>query len=589
MRFRNLSRWATNSSLDGLKFFAQRLDELLFDYTLDTYKPSALNVCYLTRETLELISDIQAGVIDFANLQPVLEELIWGFQNDKVARSLLDVDIAYYTAIANESEISSLKIRIEALERTVNPTRYLAAICAALKEKIQSIEKKEIDALASSFVTCLVNTGVSKQSIFDCVHKTFFSEGPEISDLSILDLFFETMGPKLHHFEVIFLVSANIASVSDSIGAFQLKIIDELSDSVKKAVGNKFSPIENHVLVKATDVSARDIYAARQMALLKLDGLSDLLALFQHRSRISWQEEAVVCQVCCDSEIRLISPPKGPMEKASDLKPEKAAKELNSLLRSFSVKGVSFSKFNRVADIHGICINHKVVENQLVNLWTALETLVPSHSGISKIANITNATLPFLMHAYIDGLVRQYTFDLLYWDKWRGRKILQKVTGERLSWKAKCLRLLCLEESAPLRELLYEQLKDFHLLRYRTFHLSEVLSDRKRIKALIERHQRRVSWQIRRLYRTRNLMVHSGRRPPPYIETLVENGHYYLDVVMFEVMKMSCGEYGAHSLEQIFEIGKIRYQAFEKKLSENGPLTSEDCDFLLLPQHKVDV
>lgn len=92
---------------------------------------------------------------------------------------------------------------------------------------------------------------------------------------------------------------------------------------------------------------------------------------------------------------------------------------------------------------------------------------------------------------------------------------------------------------------------------------------------------------MRRIYRTRNLIVHSGRVPPPYIDTLIENGHDYLDTIVFEVMRISCGPYSATSLEQVFEIAKIRYQDFARKLSQNVPLTSENCDFLLGPQRSV--
>lgn len=587
MRFRNLARWAEDDALDGLKFFAQRLDELLFDYTLDSYKPSALNASFLTKEALNLISDIENGNIDYQALSHVLDELIWAVQNDKVAKSLLDTDIEYYTAIADESGLSALKLRLEVLDRTLNPPRYIKAVFNALEEKIATVEKKEIDALARTLVTSLVNSRLSKQHLYNTVLQSFFHEGPQISDLSGLRPFLDSLVPKAHRFDVLLLTSKNIQSVSTSIDAFKLKIPQELPEKLLKvSQQNKFEPNEDETYVLASGIKAYDMYSARQEAIRNLDNLSDLLSLFQHRSRIAWRQEAVVAQNCCSDDVRWISPPKGPMDKASDLRPEKAAKELNALLKSFSAKGMSFRKFNRVADIHGICINHNIVENQLVNLWTALETLAPSHSGGSKISNVTAAALPFLLHTYVDRLVQQLAYDLLNWDKWRVKKLLNKVPCDpKTSLKGKCLRLLCSNENEALRNLLYEQLKDFHLLRHRVFQTSEKLSDRRKIQKLIADHEKKVIWQIRRIYRTRNLIVHSGEVPPPYIDTLVENGHDYLDLIVFEVMKISCGDYSATSLEQVFEIGKIRYQAFARELAETTPLSSANCDFLLAPQH----
>jgi ferritin-like metal-binding protein YciE len=157
----------------------------------------------------------------------------------------------------------------------------------------------------------------------------------------------------------------------------------------------------------------------------------------------------------------------------------------------------------------------------------------------------------------------------------------------KTSLLGKSLRLLCLAENGALRDHLYDSLRDFHLLRYRAFRLSEMLSNRRKLRELIALHEKKVAWQIRRIYRTRNLIVHSGRVPPPYIDTLVENGHDYLDSIVFEVMRISCGPYSATSIEQVFEIAKIRYKDFARKLADEGPLTSSNCEFLLGQQRTV--
>jgi hypothetical protein len=583
MKFRNLSRWSEDSKLNGLKFFAQRLDELLFDYTLDSYKPSALNAPYLVKEALALVSDISANLLDYANLSHVLEELVWSVQNDKVAKSLLDADIEYYTSIASETEISSLKLRLEVLGRTINPTRYADAVIAELLVKIVAGEKQSIDTLTRTLATTLINSGVSKQYLYNKVLETYFHDGDTIQDVVIAGKFFDSIAPKLHRFDVILLASDAIQPVSESVKAFRLAMPDDIPESAKSvATTNSFEPRPGELYVLCTDVQAHDPYSARQRAIRSLDNLGNLLALFQHRSRITWRQDAIVIQKCCSNAVYWVTPPRGPMEKANDLRPEKAAKELNSLIRSFSAKGISFRKFNRVADIHEICINHNVADNQLVNIWTALETLTPSHSGSSKIANVTSAALPFLMHGYIRDIVQQLSYDLLNWDKWRSRKILHKVPCDpKTPLLGKTLRLLCLAENDDLRKQLYEHLKDFHLLRYRVFRLSESLSDRTKLRDMLSQHEKRVTWQIRRMYRTRNMIVHSGRVPPPYIDTLVENGHAYLDAIIIEIMRISCGPYAAETLEQVFDIAKIRYVHFAKLITGETPLTSDNCGFLL--------
>lgn len=41
---RNLKNWSNVSSMQGMLFFVQRMDELLFHYSMDTYKAQTLNI-----------------------------------------------------------------------------------------------------------------------------------------------------------------------------------------------------------------------------------------------------------------------------------------------------------------------------------------------------------------------------------------------------------------------------------------------------------------------------------------------------------------------------------------------------------------
>jgi hypothetical protein len=402
MRLKNLDKWKLNPSLDGLLFFAQRMDELLFDYSLDTYKPPALNAPTLCLEALNLVIDIENELIDKANLVHVLDELEWSIQHDDVAKSLLDANLDYYIIKNEETKLAEVKLRLEVLSRTLEPTRYLHATFTSLHAHITRIEKKAIDACSRNIITILTNMGVSKQQLFNTTNEFFFSpNGTAIDSPEVISDFFKQITPQSHEYEVYFSVSSLIKEVSGSVEAFRIQILDKLPDEVAKVASEcDFDKSADEVFVSITRIRAYDKYSARQKAIRLLDGLSDLFTLFYHKTQISWRPTVLVNQ-CCKSGTVAVIQPKGPMEKAFDLKPEKASKELNRLISSFSARGVSFEKFNRVVDLHGICISHDIVENQLVNIWTSLETLIPSHLGSSKISNVVNAMLPFLITPYI--------------------------------------------------------------------------------------------------------------------------------------------------------------------------------------------
>ena len=75
------------------------------------------------------------------------------------------------------------------------------------------------------------------------------------------------------------------------------------------------------------------------------------------------------------------------------------------------------------------------------------------------------------------------------------------------------------------------------------------------------------------------MLVHSGKSPS-YIHTLVENAHDYFDQIIFDVMRMSCGEYRAGTLDDVFELVKMRYAKFTATLAAISEFNVENCAFL---------
>jgi hypothetical protein len=234
----------------------------------------------------------------------------------------------------------------------------------------------------------------------------------------------------------------------------------------------------------------------------------------------------------------------------------------------------------RVADLHGICVSTDIAETQLVTLWTALETLIPSHTGGAKIANVLDSMIPFLMVSYIKRLVTRFNHDLITWRRWTVKRILNKVPDiESPNTLHRTLAMLAVPTNEAIRKELYSELKDFHLLRFRAFQISEILSSGEKLKAALSAHEQKVRWQIRRIYRTRNLIVHSGISPS-YLHSLIENAHDYLDQIVFDVMKLSCGEYRTSSLEQAFELARVRYRKFINQVSKTSVFDAKSCMFL---------
>lgn len=580
MKYKAANNWDYFPESECLLFFAQRLDELLFDYSLDTYKAPALTSTFLCHEALNLIQDIETGEIDAANLSHVLEELSWSLTNDMTAKTLLSFDVNKYILSHEDTPISEKLLRLEILFKEINPRRYIERIGLLLIEAIHSNHKKKIDTLARSYISTLINMGVSKTHLYASTQKFFF-EGKRISSLDDLVEFFIDLLPVTHTFEVYFLVSNQIEKAKVPLKKFNIDIIDSLPKDLEAlALAQNFTRQPSQLLAKVANIHAFDIHSGRQAAERKLERIRDLFSFFSHKSKINWESKTLVQQCCLDAPVVAL-PPKSAIEKCFDVPPAIAANKLSKLLDNLSLEtGGSNEKFDRIIDIHGVCVSNDVPENQLINLWTAIETIIPSNQGKNKVNNVIEKIIPVLMLLYVRRLLDRVTSDLVNWNKKLVHKYYRKIPdakGEHIS--VKTLLLIGLESNREILDEIQNELAKFPLLRFRLFQLSDTFSKPENVLSLFENHKKKVAWQIRRIYRTRNLIVHSGRAPT-YLNALIENAHDYLDSTISEMIALSCGSLEVSSLNQVFELSNLKYANYLAQINDMEQFTRQTIPHL---------
>ncbi|SFP17632.1 hypothetical protein SAMN05216601_106142 [Ectopseudomonas composti] len=581
MRLKNYKKWHADPDMALVLYFAQRLDELFFDYTLDTYKPPALNCIFLCREALELIKDIEDEIIDPAHLDHVLDELKWSLSSDLVAKEILNSDCEKFILRGESIKLNETRIRLEVLERTLNPLLYIEICQDLIVEELVGGSKKKIDHLAVKLASTLVNMGVGKQHIYEQVQNFFFF-GEDVICVDDLETFFEKISPTEHHFEIYFVVSNLIRQVEESIETFDLEIISSPPKSaLSVAEENGLTPNQDEVWLEVKNVGAFDRHTARKRAEAKLDMVRDLFLLFSHKNRITWRAETVITQ-CCDDTPILIRTPKNTMEKCFDLKASDASLRLNSMIKTLSLSGNSFVRFHRAVDLHAIGATNELPENQLLNVWIALETLVPSHIyGGGKVVKIKNGIMPILLVNYLPRIIQRLTADLVRWNRQKISRIIREASiDSKKRLYEKVLELLVLPDHKAHLDALYAELGDFHLLRLRVFEVSEIFRKPKKIIDRLNEHEVKVNWQIRRIYRTRNLIVHSGRTIP-YVDTLIENAHDYLDQAIDAVLAYSCGILSARSIDQAFDMARMDYEVYMSNLKSISSFDEDNIFFVL--------
>ena len=114
-------------------------------------------------------------------------------------------------------------------------------------------------------------------------------------------------------------------------------------------------------------------------------------------------------------------------------------------------------------------------------------------------------------------------------------------------------------ENEPNRKVLYGKLEDFPLLKWRLFYINKIFSSNTNIKHLLTNHKQKVEWQIRRIYRVRNLIVHSGKRPS-YTNILVENLHNYFDNFLNCTIDLAINEKKVKTITQSILEADFKYK-----------------------------
>jgi len=562
MKYRSLRKWSNPENLEGLVFFAQLCEELLFDYSLDTYKPSALNTATLLWEAYQLIGDIEEEHIDQNNLKFVTSELVENLRKDAVAKSLLDVSTETLAKrlLDEQTPLTDLKTTIEILAAQIPLSRYKTKVEELILSAVdQGNEKNKIRSLARTYITTLVNIGFSTRHLYPTFRSFFFTGKGHISSASMISELFEQLSVEQNIYTVVFEANHIFNEIEDSCG-----------DTYAKDHGFGGDDCNGPFLI-LNEIKALDVFSARYSAERRVEMLGTLTSLFHHKEQPFWSEKALVINTS-KNKANITNPPENPMLMCADLRTPQAAVRLKSFITGFSMSEEhSFKKFTRVTELHSLALKSDSPENQLLNLWIALETIVPSKLGRSKakINNVIDSIIPFLNLDYLDTLTGNLTKDICRWDNIRLNKRLKDIVGS--SRKDQLLRLLLLPENENAKLGLYDDLGHFYLLRNRAHYFSESLKSTNNILNLLEAHADRVSLQLRRIYRTRNKIVHSGHAPN-FTRILIQNAHDYLDIVTNSIARLASEGNKINTIDQAFKYAEIRYTEYSDLLK------SVDCN-----------
>lgn len=582
----NLSNWEYNSTLEGLLFFAQRAHELLFFTTLDSYKAPALNTYFRCFELESAIEEIEASNLKYGILKPLMEELKYSIENDSIAQEILGSHCYFYLQRLNlqPGNLSDIKTHIS------NIRNYLSKeYVKMLKEKIilavQEGKKENIDILTTNLMTQLINEGYHTDDLYHQVQYFFFQIGNKITNCSQIKDFLDRFNFTLKKWEVLFKATPVFSECPSKVTEkFELEIsfTTPKYKTTTKAEQEFLSTNEYGLFISIKNIEAFDLHSARYAAEAILKQLANLIRSHSHKKKIEWNKDVLVFNVSENHTAisRHHLPAVYRQPDSTDLGVA-VSETFSSILESkidFESKALLF----RFLDLQALALESKSLENQLINFWTSIETITRSvDEESSKISSIVSTISPVLSYKYPVKLVYDLDYHIKKYKKVDALNIISKSPIGENDFN-KLSAIIMIDELKDYRMELYSLFDKNPLLKNRIFRLHQQLSSAKTMDKLMKNHHQKIGWHLQRIYRSRNLIVHSGHTLP-YLEILVENIHSYVDRIFDVILERFNKKKFLKTIEEAFLDIKFDFESHLQLLSDkrNEKCTADNYKLIL--------
>jgi hypothetical protein len=575
VRIPNLNKWQDAHRLSGLLFFAQAVEEMLFHYTVDSFKATALNVHTLALDLRVLSNDFIAERIKSGTILHVIEELSDRMKSDPaICATMPDTSKVYLEKLKTEQSNGK---ELRAIANTLLmelETYYWQEIRDKIRETIAEPKQKErLIRLANDFITEAEHNGFSRSYIHSITQRFFFHENhppDKINSLEQINDFLALFGKGLLKWKVIFRGSRTFARLAPHSENFGVKLFDNRPDGLpyvhtaRRLLANS---LIYPMYIVVDNIQAKDPYSARQRAERRIDVLSDVFSFHAHKERLQWGKLCLVIDDDANQGLVLPPPPnptKLNVQRTWAVNSNEIVKTIEILIRGEHFLESSRRKFLNALDYHRAAIEATTTEHQLLSLWAILEGFLPVPTkDDARITHYVEALLPSLTLSYPEKIFR-YLADSLYYGGKNVKELVQAIPIDG-DYFTKATGLIVSSDLKAERLNLYSSLEHHPLLKYRCYICHEQYGSNKKIIHTINAHRKRVDWHIQRIYSTRNRIIHSAEGVP-YLSTLVENLHAYIDILLTTTVKASIRAKRKISIETALEFLSIHERSYLRML-----------------------
>lgn len=579
LRKKNI-KWPDTTSAEGTLFFAQAMLDFLREDAFEGFRAYSLDTVARLYEALALGNDIKQGKVPRPTFKSIEDELIWSLKGDDVLQAIapMEADLLQ-DKIKKTSDIEELCFLIEMIV-----SKYSKKYQDVLADKVSELIPNSSDRISllrntGFLVSHLLNDGHSRDFLLRKLRERFFESDIKRPGARMVRGFIKSIRAERRKYKVVCVLESRVANLLDHIGGFEPLNLKDLPLHAQESVVDRkdFNEADRYI---CEVFSAPDAYQAAAQMANRLADARALMVLPAQRLNVSAKPGLYVFTPRAKFG-QIISPERGSLE-AAVLAPI-AGRRLKSLTKVPRQLDECFDLPSRerifgALSTASVAFETPLVETRLISFWSAFEVLMsdPRTEDV-RINHYVRHLVPCITLRYQRRLFSAvYDSLLINYHSRIGNLIRNIPVTSAADQHTRFTKLIILPEYDQLRQQLMGMMKFNPLLRHRLFRLQKYYGTPFACRETIIDHSKRVEWQLHRIYRTRNNLVHSGRTPI-YIDSLVRNCLDYFRSTIIALARKASERDGQWNLDQVIAELGFEYDCQLRQLDKYKKENFDEC------------
>jgi hypothetical protein len=526
--------WFPESSLlssadPSTRFVVLAWAEMFGQITPDSYRPRLLDT-YALLDELAIVSE--QAMMDsrwLAHLSHVKKELSYTAKRDLILTEHYPHAADALATIEQRNSPSQLRSIANALRSRIED--HSTKVQQDLLRRIENLPRHKAEALRAirAVGSLAVRTGLPRDHCRDLAAEPHLSLEPAAAAEHIL----LGLSPGVQRWRVILALVGDASEVRALIDRTNFRPLPKRLKPLGGLATSFLKSAEGMFLIY-TETDARVASHALGSSVQKLQRILDI-ASFYHRSPPFAINDAFVQSMASRDAHRLFK-----VEKAgvSGLRPQRRATDLAISVQRSGLLDRLPERIIASLEQHSLALQVPDTRSRFVNLWVALETLIGRAAGEGIIERIVRSVAPLIAHRGINNTVKYLAICLH--DFGLCNRIADptgwfKSSNRRMIVQEELILLLTGAAGDTTLRALFALTSPHPLLCNRLFTEYTSLVDPRMMVNHLKELQLRAEWQLRRIYRARNLILHEGETVP-FLPQLLENLEYYFSLTLSRVV-----------------------------------------------------